>query len=149
MTSVKENPRAILKAAPCGPIHAPRPRQPPMDPISCGIQSAYISLINRRELFSLPISFPGGWKEEMHANSSWRRSQHIRITGPQTLFLTWCSVSAIMFLLRVVLLSVRAMWKIWFTNRGFFTASFWKIRRAQFIIISINWTNTNALIYKT
>jgi hypothetical protein len=60
MTYVKENPRAILKADPLGLILANRPRQFPMDSMSCGIQSAYISLINRRELISLPFSFPGG-----------------------------------------------------------------------------------------
>ena len=60
MTSVKENPRLTYKAAPYGLILAFRPRQLPMNPMSCGIQSAYISLINRRELFSLPFSFPGG-----------------------------------------------------------------------------------------
>jgi hypothetical protein len=60
MTSVKENPRSTYKAAPCGLILALRPRQLPMNPMSCGSQSAYISLINRRELFSLPFSFSGG-----------------------------------------------------------------------------------------
>ena len=59
MTSVKENPRLGYKAA-FGLILAIRPRQLPMNPMSCGIQSAYISLINRREGFSLPFSIPCG-----------------------------------------------------------------------------------------
>jgi hypothetical protein len=58
--SVKENSRANYKAAPSGLILAIRERQLPMDPLSCGSQSAYLSLINRRETLSLPFPLPGG-----------------------------------------------------------------------------------------
>ena len=56
---IKENPRKTYKAA-FGLILAFRQRQLPMNLLSCGNQSAYISLINRRKKFSLPISLPGG-----------------------------------------------------------------------------------------
>ena len=49
--SVMENPRCYFKAA-LGLILALRKRQLPMYPLSCGSQSAYLSLINRRETFS-------------------------------------------------------------------------------------------------
>jgi len=58
--SVKENPRCHYKAARMRLILAIRERQLPMNPLSCGNQSAYISLINRRKMFSLPFSLPGG-----------------------------------------------------------------------------------------
>jgi hypothetical protein len=58
--SVKENPRPNYKATPSGLILAPRERQLPMYPLSCGNQSAYFSLINRRDTFSLPFPLPGG-----------------------------------------------------------------------------------------
>jgi len=58
--SVKENPRFNFKAARMWLILAIRERQLPMNPLSCGTQSAYISLINRRKMFSLPFFLPGG-----------------------------------------------------------------------------------------
>jgi len=57
---IKENPRFNYKAARNWLILAFRQRQLPMNLLSCGIQSAYISLINRRKMFSLPISIPDG-----------------------------------------------------------------------------------------
>ena len=57
--SVKENPRFNYKAA-FGLILAIRERQLPMNPLSCGSKSAYLSLINRRETFSLPFPLPSG-----------------------------------------------------------------------------------------
>ena len=72
MTSVKENPRYNYKAAPCWLILAFRPRQLPMNPMSCDIQSAYFSLINRRKRIDLDKGHiisdyswswdPGAWK---------------------------------------------------------------------------------------
>jgi len=59
MTSVKENPRYNYKATK-GLILAVRQRQLPMNQLSCGSQSANISLINRRERISLPFPLPGG-----------------------------------------------------------------------------------------
>ena len=56
---IKENPRTNYKAV-FGLILALRQRQLPMNILSCGNQSAYISLINRRKKFSLPFPLPGG-----------------------------------------------------------------------------------------
>jgi len=62
--SGKENPRPNFKAArrPAAfrLILALRKRQLPMYPLSCGNQSAYLSLINRRDTYSLPFPLPGG-----------------------------------------------------------------------------------------
>jgi len=56
---IKENHRSNYKSA-IELIFAPRQRQLPMNQLSCGSQSTYISLINRRKRFSLPFSLPGG-----------------------------------------------------------------------------------------
>ena len=63
-TLIKENPRSNYKAARRPMVFrlilALRQRQLPMNQLSCGTQSAYISLINRRRIFSLPFPLPGG-----------------------------------------------------------------------------------------
>jgi mannitol-1-phosphate/altronate dehydrogenase len=56
---IKENPRPSYKAV-FELILAFRQRQLPMNILSCGNQSANISLINRRKKFSLPFPLPGG-----------------------------------------------------------------------------------------
>lgn len=56
-TTMKENPRFNFKAA-IMLIPASRQRQLPMNQLSCGIQSANISLVNRHFFVSITFQCP-------------------------------------------------------------------------------------------
>lgn len=56
-TTMTENPRFNFKAV-IKSILVTRQRQLPTNPLSCGNQSAYISLVNRRLFVFLPLKYP-------------------------------------------------------------------------------------------
>jgi hypothetical protein len=56
--SIQENPRGNYKALRKAAILARRQRYLPTFRLSCGNQSAHISLVNRRFIVSLPLPLP-------------------------------------------------------------------------------------------